>query len=87
MGWVHIDGYVQVMSYFYKRVGLPDPLLTFWLTVVGNTSQSTIPTLNTHWVTGALNPIIVELFLPVDLSPVNPRLPTVAQQPRMYFLS
>ena len=57
------------VTYFYKRAGPPNPLLTFWLTVVGNISQSLIPTVDTHLVTGSLNTIFFKLFLPVDLPP------------------
>ena len=66
------------VTHFYKRAGLPDPLLTCWLTMVGNTSQSTIPILDTCRVTGSLNTIIVKLFWPVNPSPVDLRLPAVA---------
>ena len=56
---------------FYKRVGLPNPLLTFWLTMVEITSQPRILTVDTRRVTGSLYTIVIELSLPVNLPPVN----------------
>ena len=73
------------ITQFYKRAGPSDPLLTFWLVVVENTSQSMIPTVDTHQVTGSLNIIIIELFLPIDPSPVDLGLPTIAWQPHIVF--
>ena len=45
----------------YKRVGPPDPLLTFWLTVVEITSQPTIPTVDTRRVASSLYIVVVKL--------------------------
>ena len=46
----------------HKRVSLPDPMLTFWLTVVESRSQPMISTIDTQWVSGSVNIIAVELF-------------------------
>ena len=59
------------VNHFYKRAGPPIPLLTFWLTMVGNIFQSKIPTIDAHLVAGSLNTTVVELFVLVDLPPAD----------------
>ena len=49
------------MSDIYKRA-FPYPILTFWLTMVGNTSQAMIPTIDTCQVFDSLNMIAIKLL-------------------------
>ena len=80
---MHRQGLHMCAIQFYKKVGLPNSLLTFWLAMVENTSQSMIPIVDTRWVAGSLNIIIVELFLPINPSPVDLGLPAIAWWPRI----
>ena len=56
------QGLHMCMPNIYKRVSFPDPMLTFWLTMVENTSLLMIPFIDTHWVSSSLNTFAVELF-------------------------
>ena len=62
----------------YKRASLPCPWLTFWLTIVETTSQPMIPFIDTHQVTSSLNNLLVELSLPVNPSPVDSHILSLA---------
>ena len=53
----------------HKRASLPDPMLTFWFTVVENTSQPMIPTIDSQQVSGSVNTIAVKLFFSLTYHP------------------
>ena len=56
-------GLCMCVFHLYKSESSPGPWLTFCLTMPETTSQSTIPWVDTHWVSGLLNTFIVELLL------------------------